>query len=104
MVFIRPVATDDLDQLLELANLAGVGLTTLPKDRQLLQKRIARSIRDFDKSTDRPGGESYLFVMVDPDVQPSAPPRVVGACGIFAKVGGFQPFYDYRIDTALFES
>ena len=36
MVVIRPVSTADVDQLLDLANLAGVGLTTLPKDRDLL--------------------------------------------------------------------
>ena len=36
MVLIRPVRIDDLDQLLELAEQAGVGLTTLPKDADLL--------------------------------------------------------------------
>ena len=103
MVFIRPVIAADVDQLLELASLAGVGLTTLPKDKQLIQKRIQRSIRSFSENTDRPGDQAYLFVMVDPDAD-GGTPRVVGACGIFAKVGGFMPFYNYRIDTALFES
>src|SRR5262245_38805181 len=99
MVFIRPAAVADLDALLELASLAGVGLTTLPKDRDLLAKRIRTSARDFEKNPDRPGGESYLFVMEDPEAK-----KVVGACGIVSKVGGFQPFYGYRIETTLFES
>jgi arginine N-succinyltransferase len=99
MVFIRPVNAADVDPLLELAGLAGVGLTTLPKDRDLLKKRVSRSVRDFERTPERPGGESYLFVMEDPESQ-----KVVGACGIVSKVGGFQPFYDYRIQTALFES
>src|SRR6476661_8829898 len=99
MVLIRPVNTSDLDQLLELAHMAGVGLTTLPKDRELLSKRIARSVRSFDKLVERPGGESYLFVMDDTDAK-----RVIGACGIYSKVGGFQPFYGYRIETVVFES
>jgi len=99
MVLIRPVTTADLDQLLELAHMAGVGLTTLPKDRELLSKRIARSVRSFDKLPERPGGESYLFVMHDTDAK-----RIVGACGIYSKVGGFQPFYGYRIETVVFES
>ena len=30
--------------------------------------------------------------------------KVIGACGIVSKVGGFQPFYAYRIETSLFES
>src|SRR4051812_19090204 len=99
MVAIRPVSTADVDQLLDLANLAGVGLTTLPKDRDLLKKRVARSMRCFEKNIDRPGGESYLFVMEDVDSK-----AVIGACGIVSKVGGFQPFYGYRIETTVFES
>jgi len=99
MVIVRPVTMEDLDALGELAGLAGVGLTTLPKDRALLAKRIERSEASFRKFADRPGGESYLFVMEDLAVR-----RVVGACGIVSKVGGFEPFYGYRIETQLFES
>jgi arginine N-succinyltransferase len=99
MVIVSPVMMEDLDALAELAGLAGVGLTTLPKDRALLAKRIERSAASFRKFVDRPGGESYLFVMED-----TAARRVVGACGIVSKVGGFEPFYGYRIETQLFES
>ncbi len=99
MVVVRPVAMTDLDSLVELASLAGVGLTTLPKDRGLLSKRIGRSVESFRHFVDRPGGESYLFVMEDLDAR-----RVIGACGIISKVGGFQPFYSYKIETTLFES
>src|SRR4051794_4388874 len=99
MIVIRPVTMADLDPLLELAGLAGAGLTTLPKDRDLLKKRIDKSIKSFAAETDRPGGEQYLFVMED-----MSKPRVVGACGIVSKVGGFQPFYSYKIEKQLFES
>lgn len=99
MIAIRPVTVADLDPLVELAGLAGAGLTTLPKDRDLLKKRIDKSVKSFASDTDRPGGEIYLFVMEDMDLS-----RVVGACGITSKVGGFQPFYSYRIETQLFES
>ncbi|MEA2711636.1 MAG: arginine N-succinyltransferase [Phycisphaerales bacterium] len=102
MVIVRPVSMDDLDALAELAGLAGVGLTTLPKDRALLAKRIAASESSFGKFADKPGGESYLFVMEDRGDGPRG--RVVGACGIVSKVGGFQPFYGYRIESQLFES
>ena len=99
MVIVRPVSMEDLDALAELAGLAGVGLTTLPKDRALLAKRIERSETSFRRFADRPGGESYLFVMEDTVAR-----RVIGACGIVSKVGGFEPFYGYRIETQLFES
>src|SRR5438093_12628522 len=99
MIVIRPVAANDLDGLVNLAGLAGVGLTTLPKDRELLAKRIRKSIDSFSAPADRPSGESYLFVMEDP-----ADHRVIGACGITSKVGGFEPFYAYKIESVLFES
>src|SRR5687768_13582696 len=99
MVVVRPVIMEDLDALAELAGLAGVGLTTLPKDRALLAKRIEASETAFRKFVDKPGGESYLFVMDDLSSR-----RVSGACGIVSKVGGFQPFYGYRIESQLFES
>ena len=90
---------EDLDALAALAALAGVGLTTLPKDRALLARRIEASESAFRKFADRPGGESYLFVMEDAGAR-----RVIGACGIVSKVGGFQPFYGYHVETQLFES
>src|SRR3954464_6332379 len=99
MVIIRPVSPSDLDQLVSLASLAGVGLTTLPKDRGLLSRRIAKSQAAFTKFAERPSGESYLLVMEDLDTH-----AVVGACGIVSKVGGFEPFYGYHIETSLFES
>lgn len=99
MVVIRPVVMADLEPLLELAGLAGAGLTTLPKDANLLKKRIDKSLKSFAAEPDKPGGETYLFVMED-----LATHRAVGACGIVSKVGGFEPFYSYRIDKVLFES
>src|SRR5215213_4266 len=99
MVVIRPVGEQDLDGLVELAGLAGVGLTTLPKDRALLAKRVRKSIDSFKTAADRPGGESYLLVMEDAEAR-----RAVGACGIVSKVGGFEPFYAYKIESVLFES
>jgi len=99
MVLIRPVSLDDLDQLLQLANIAGVGLTTLPKDRDLLRRRIEKSQRSMAAIPDRPGGESYLFVMQD-----VTSGQVVGASGIVSKVGGFEPFYAYRVETERLES
>ncbi len=89
----------DLDAMVELASLTGVGLTTLPKDRELLSKRIARAVSSFVHKADRPGGEVYLFVMEDLDTR-----KIVGACGIVSKVGGFEPFYSYHIETQLFDS
>jgi len=101
MLVIRPIAIEDLEPLHGLAALTGYGLTTLPRDTKLLRRRIRASIRGFEKLTDddRPRGETYLFVLED---LPTG--RLVGTSGIVAKVGGFDPFYAYRIETSVHES
>ncbi|MDP9172403.1 MAG: arginine N-succinyltransferase [Planctomycetota bacterium] len=99
MVLVRPVAADDLEQLLQLAEMAGVGLTTLPKDRDLLRRRILKSQRSIENVPDRPGGESYMFVMEEVENK-----KIIGASGIVSKVGGYEPFYAYRLETITHES
>ena len=100
MLVIRPVRSDDLDALVDLTELTSFGLTTLPKDRDLLRKRIKRSLHSFDRLDDtEPHGEGYLFVMEDTETR-----RVVGTTAVVSKVGGFEPFYAYRIETSVHES
>lgn len=99
MVMIRPVRLTDLDELVAMAALTGHGLTTLPMDRELLRRRITLSLRSFANMGELPAGEVYLFVMEDVDTG-----RVIGTSGVCSKVGGFEPFYSYRIETALHES
>jgi arginine N-succinyltransferase len=99
MLVIRPVTMNDLDGLLELAQLAGFGLTTLPRDREFLHRRIAKSLRSFRDMGGPPAGECYLFVLED-----LASGRIAGTSGIVSKVGGFEPFYVYRIEKTIHES
>ena len=99
MVVIRPVSLDDLDALVALVAQAGFGLTTLPADANLLSQRIEGSMRGFEKLQQKPEGEPYLFVMEDLTTG-----EIVGTCGVFSKVGGFEPFYAYRIETTIHES
>lgn len=99
MVVVRPVAIEDLEQVVELAGAAGYGLTTLPKDPELLRGRILESQASFQRACKRPRGESYLFVLEDLRTG-----KVVGTSGVVAKVGGFEPFYAYKIETTVAES
>ncbi len=92
MLVIRPIELKDLDDLLALLEHAGHGLTSLPKDAEVLKKRISLSIRSFEHvEKDRPGGELYLFVMED-----IFKGKIIGVSGILSKIGGFDPFYFYR--------
>ena len=99
MFVMRPVRSDDLDQLLELAAARTFGLTTLPHDRDVLDHRIRESERAFEKVDDRSRGESFLLVMEESETK-----QVVGTSGMVSKVGGFEPFYAYRIETSIHHS
>ena len=96
---LRPVAMGDLDALEALAGLTGFGLTTIPRDRAVLERRIRQSEHAFAKVDAVPGPESYLFVLEDVNEQ-----QVVGTCGVTSKTGGYEPFYAYRIERAVRES
>jgi arginine N-succinyltransferase len=101
MYLIRPITLDDLPALLELTRQTGFGLTTLPHDEKLLKRRIKESLRGFEKLTDDdpPIGETYLFVLEHTPTR-----EICGTCGIVSKVGGFEPFYAYRIETSIHQS
>ena len=92
MIILRPIQMTDLDVLLDIAGKIGYGMTTLPPDRAVLQRRIEESMLSFELKVQKPRGETYLFVLEDTAVR-----RVAGVCGITSKVGGFDPFYSYRL-------
>ena len=92
MIVIRPITLDDLDQLEKLALESGPGMTNLPSNREVLEKKIHTSIDSFARPITAPGEESYLFVMED-----TVKRRVVGTSGIIASVGLTRPFYSYRV-------
>jgi arginine N-succinyltransferase len=97
---IRPIENKDLEGLMELLKESGHGLTTLPRDRTVLKRRITHSVRSFsDREAGRPRGEDYLFVMEELFTG-----VLVGVCGIISKIGGFEPYYFYRVEEHTHES
>ncbi len=92
MNIIRPIHSDDLDQLEQLAIESGLGMTNLPADRALLETRIQTSMDSMAQEVAEPGEESYLFVLED-----TASNRVVGTSGIIASVGRSRPFYSFKL-------
>jgi arginine N-succinyltransferase len=99
MFIIRPIEQKDLDGLMALLEKSGHGLTSLPKDPEVLKKRIRISERSFLHREDGPGGEDYLFVMEELFTG-----RIVGVCAIISKIGGFEPYYFYRVEKTHHES
>lgn len=99
MFIIRPIEEKDLDGLMKLLEHSGHGLTTLPKDPEVLRRRIRASERSFLHREEGPGGEDYLFIMEELFTG-----RIIGVCGIISKIGGFQPYYFYRLEKVHHES
>lgn len=93
-MFIRPAEMADHKAVLELAQKAGFGMTSLPPDPQVLNEKIAYSIRSFKGEVER-GHEAFFFVLVDEERDDA----IVGTCGIVAHVGLHQPFYSYKLST-----
>ena len=96
---IRPIAESDLDNFLELSNKASIGLTNLPKDRELLRKKILNSVNSFSIDPTKPGDEMYMFILEDINEN-----KLLGCSAIHSKVGGYEPFYSYQILKQTHES
>lgn len=99
MMVIRPSRTEDLAGVMDLVNQSGFGLTNLPKDRDIISKRIQASVLAISPDLEEEKEASYLFVMEDLDSG-----KVVGTGGIIAQVGVGEPFYTYLIETHVRES
>ncbi len=101
MFVIRPIAEDDLDGLLELLQNSGHGLTSLPLDPDILSRKIKHSIKSFDHKSwpEGPAGQSYLFVMEEVFTG-----KIVGVSGLLTKIGGYEPYYFYRVENNLHTS
>lgn len=99
MFVIRPIKADDLDNLMDLLKDSGHGLTSLPKDEKIIADKIEFSERSFAHRKDGPSGESYLFVMEELFTG-----RIVGVSGLISKIGGFQAYYFYRLETETMSS
>ncbi|KTC86590.1 arginine N-succinyltransferase [Legionella brunensis] len=92
MMLFRSARDSDLDAIHHLAEHCGIGMTTLPKDKELLRKRLKWACDSFQKTVSHPISEYYLFVLEDP-----ATGQVVGTSGIEASTGHDLPFYSYKI-------
>lgn len=93
MFIIRPARQSDLSALERCALAAGLGMTHLPRRRDVLEKRIQCSIDSFDKDVLSPNDEEYLFVLEDIEHK-----MVIGTCAIYSKTGACIPFYAYQIE------
>ena len=96
MLLIRPVTMKDHPELLALAREAGIGMTSLPADSHVLDKKIARAEASFSGAKNWAGNEAFLFVLED-----TASKKLAGTTGVIAHVGLRSPFYSYKLSTIV---
>jgi arginine N-succinyltransferase len=92
MWVVRAVRIEDLDALHQLVQSATRGLTSLQLDRSRLLGRVEESTFAFSRVGPSPRGEPYVLVLVDDESG-----ELVGTSTVYAKTGGYQPFYAYQI-------
>ena len=92
MMLFRCALESDIDAINSLAKSSGIGMTTLPKDKKLLFKRILWSLESYQKEVDKPNCEYYLFVLED-----LANRKIIGTSAIEARVGHHIPSYSYKV-------
>lgn len=91
---MRPSRLDDLEALMELAELSGPGFTSLPVDEPILMERLDKSERAFHGRQKSLQYGKYLMMM---EHVPTG--KVVGCSAVKAGTGIDQPFFNYRIIT-----
>lgn len=91
-MLFRSANNTDLDAIHYLAEQSGIGMTTLPKNKDLLKKRIQWSSDSYQKKVTQPADEYYLFVLEDQKSK-----QIVGTSAIEARTGYNTPFYSYKL-------
>ena len=98
MMIVRHAELRDLDDIFILAGKSGVGLTSLPQNKEILSARIARTQKTLQGQA-APSEQGYLFVLEDTQEQ-----RVVGVSAIEVAVGLTEPFYNFHVGKQVHAS
>jgi len=98
MMIVRHAEHRDLDDIYILAGKSGIGLTSLPQNKEILSARIARTQKTLAGQA-TPSEQGYLFVLEDTLLQ-----RVVGVSAIEVSVGLTEPFYNYHVGKQVHAS
>lgn len=89
---VRPARASDLDALVALAQLTGIGFTNIPQDAESMAKRLEWSARSFARTEETPADDLYMLVLEE-----RATGELGGTALLYGKVGQRWPFYSYLI-------
>ncbi|GGX43016.1 arginine N-succinyltransferase [Saccharospirillum salsuginis] len=97
-MYIRPVIPADIDYLCTMAKNSGVGVTTLPDNRQKMQAKLDKAVASFNKELPEKD-RLYLFAMIDP-----ATKDIAGICALEASIGHDDIWYNYHVGKTVHSS
>ena len=98
MLIVRPVRISDLPVIEKMAVDSGIGVTSLPNNREKLYEKIQTSLAAFEhEAVAGTGREYYMFVLEEGG-------EVLGTASISASAGFEEPFYSYRSETMVHAS
>lgn len=107
MMLFRSANAGDLDAIHTLAQLSGIGMTTLPKDKDLLQKRLQWSCDSFKRIIQHPHDEYYFLSWKTPPLakslahRPLKPPQGMNCLFIHTKYQNGRGFVIRSISAAI---
>lgn len=94
MKVMRPINWNDAASFEKFAFTVTIGVTSLPKNRETLKRKLTRAVESFGKEVTKPEKELYLFVLEDSETG-----QTIGTSGIWAKTGFNEGSYFYRVET-----
>lgn len=98
MMIIRHAEHRDINDIYALVLKSGIGMTSLPQNKEILTTRLIRT-RDTLKGQLPRGEQGYLFVLEDTELK-----RVVGISAIEVAVGLSTPFYNFHVGKQVHAS
>jgi arginine N-succinyltransferase len=93
MIILRPIISKDISTILDFPAESTLGMTNLPHNRLLLEKKIAHSENYFKQDITKPNREEYYFVLEDQTTG-----QVIGTCGVIAE-SSLNHSHFYQIET-----
>ncbi len=96
MLFVRPVSIKDLDALMHISEVIGGGMSTMPRDAAVWEKKIAESVHSFNSPPNITDSGSYFMVAEDSETG-----EIVGTTAIYVGIGTVLPFFSYKLNTLV---
>ncbi|MCE5316310.1 MAG: arginine N-succinyltransferase [Parachlamydia sp.] len=92
MHVIRPIRHTDFEAFVHMAQSASIGITNLPKNPDLLKKKLEDSLKAFAEERSTPSPDCYLFVLEHPET------GVGGVAGLFSQTAVKVPEFFFMIE------